>query len=87
MKPIENVAIVGFGSLGAMYAACFGAAMGPERLRGRRCGSHRALPCRGRHVQRRAHPGHLPDLRGSGRRAAEPIPSTLFVRREVRRVA
>ena len=28
MKPIENVAIVGFGSLGAMYAACFGAAMG-----------------------------------------------------------
>ena len=26
MKPIENVAIVGFGSLGAMYAACFGAA-------------------------------------------------------------
>ena len=32
MKPIENVAIVGFGSLGAMYAACFGAAMGPERV-------------------------------------------------------
>ena len=32
MKPIENVAIVGFGSLGAMYAGCFGAAMGPERV-------------------------------------------------------
>lgn len=32
MKPIENVAIVGFGSLGAMYAACFGAAIGPERV-------------------------------------------------------
>ena len=32
MRPIENVAIVGFGSLGAMYAACFGAAMGPERV-------------------------------------------------------
>ncbi len=32
MKPIENVAIVGFGSLGAMYAACFGAAMGPGRV-------------------------------------------------------
>lgn len=32
MKFIENVAIVGFGSLGAMYAACFGAAMGPERV-------------------------------------------------------
>ena len=32
MKPIENVAIVGFGSLGAMYAACFGATMGPERV-------------------------------------------------------
>ena len=32
MKPIEIVAIVGFGSLGAMYAACFGAAMGPERV-------------------------------------------------------
>lgn len=32
MKPIENVAIVGFGSLGAMYAACFGAAMGPEHV-------------------------------------------------------
>lgn len=32
MKSIENVAIVGFGSLGAMYAACFGAAMGPERV-------------------------------------------------------
>ena len=32
MKPIENIAIVGFGSLGAMYAACFGAAMGPERV-------------------------------------------------------
>lgn len=32
MKPIENVAIVGFGSLGAMYAACFGAVMGPERV-------------------------------------------------------
>lgn len=32
MKPIENVAIVGFGSLGAMYTACFGAAMGPERV-------------------------------------------------------
>ena len=32
MKPIENVAIVGFGSRGAMYAACFGAAMGPERV-------------------------------------------------------
>lgn len=32
MKPIENIAIVGFGSLGAMYAGCFGAAMGPERV-------------------------------------------------------
>ena len=32
MRPIENVAIVGFGSLGAMYAGCFGAAMGPERV-------------------------------------------------------
>lgn len=32
MKPIENVAIVGFGSLGAMYAACFGAAMGSARV-------------------------------------------------------
>lgn len=32
MKPIGNVAIVGFGSLGAMYAGCFGAAMGPERV-------------------------------------------------------
>lgn len=32
MKFIENVAIVGFGSLGAMYAGCFGAAMGPERV-------------------------------------------------------
>lgn len=32
MKPIENVAIVGFGSLGAMYAACFGAAMGPDHV-------------------------------------------------------
>ncbi len=32
MRPIENVAIVGFGSLGAMYAVCFGAAMGPERV-------------------------------------------------------
>lgn len=32
MKPIENVAIVGFGSLGAMYAACFGGAMGSERV-------------------------------------------------------
>lgn len=32
MKPIENVAIVGFGSLGAMYAGCFGAAMGPEHV-------------------------------------------------------
>lgn len=28
MKPIETVAIVGFGSLGAMYAGCFGRAMG-----------------------------------------------------------
>ncbi|MEI3547421.1 MAG: 2-dehydropantoate 2-reductase N-terminal domain-containing protein [Adlercreutzia sp.] len=32
MKFIENVAIVGFGSLGAMYAACFGGAMGSERV-------------------------------------------------------
>ena len=32
MKFIENVAIVGFGSLGAMYAGCFGGAMGPERV-------------------------------------------------------
>ena len=32
MKSIENVAIVGFGSLGAMYAACFGGAMGSERV-------------------------------------------------------
>lgn len=32
MKPVETVAIVGFGSLGAMYAACFGRAMGPDRV-------------------------------------------------------
>ena len=30
MKPIETVAIVGFGSLGAMYAGCFGRAMGAD---------------------------------------------------------
>lgn len=30
MKPVETVAIVGFGSLGAMYAGCFGGAMGEE---------------------------------------------------------
>lgn len=32
MKPVENVAIVGFGSLGAMYAACFGRAMSAEHV-------------------------------------------------------
>lgn len=30
MKPVETVAIVGFGSLGAMYTGCFGRAMGTE---------------------------------------------------------
>ena len=32
MNLLKMSAIVGFGSLGAMYAGCFGAAMGPERV-------------------------------------------------------
>lgn len=48
MSDIKRVAIVGFGSLGAMYAGCFGRAMGAERVfvvaDGARTARYRAEP-------------------------------------------